>query len=270
MTETSAILHPDRAAGTLVGLAAGDRNGGPIQMALRLAESLVGLGTFDPGDVFARYLDWYRNGAFDTGPVAMAVFRRVDAGMAIKQAVEEVDVEFERRTAGCNPAHRAAPLAMAAFVEDEWLSWCAVDEAALTHGHLLAGDTAAAVAVLIRSLIRGHTLAASVERARQGRLAPVVDALTVPRPANTGGYAPEVLRAALHFVATRPSFAEALEASIEFAGPANYCPVLVGSIGGARWGASAIPSGQLDHCADLDRVWRAVRSLQGVVGEQGE
>jgi hypothetical protein len=33
---------------------------------------------------------------------------------------------------------------------------------------------------------------------------------------------------------------EVLQKSIEFAGPANYCPVLVGSLAGARWGASSI------------------------------
>jgi hypothetical protein len=31
-----------------------------------------------------------------------------------------------------------------------------------------------------------------------------------------------------------------LTAAIEFAGPSNYCPVLAGAIGGARWGASTI------------------------------
>ena len=37
----SAGMMDDRAAGLLVGLAAGDRNGGPVQMALALAETLV-------------------------------------------------------------------------------------------------------------------------------------------------------------------------------------------------------------------------------------
>jgi hypothetical protein len=44
----------DRCRGALLGLAAGDRNGGPIRMAARLAESLRELGWFDPQDIVAR------------------------------------------------------------------------------------------------------------------------------------------------------------------------------------------------------------------------
>jgi hypothetical protein len=41
---------------------------------------------------------------------------------------------------------------------------------------------------------------------------------------------------------------------VVFAGPANYCPVLVGTIGGARWGSSAIPHQALAHVDILPRV----------------
>ena len=80
-------------------------------------------------------------------------------------------------------------------------------------------------------------------------------------PGNNGGFAPDVLRAALHFVGTSACFAEALERSLAFAGPANYCPVLVGAIGGARWGASAIPPSALAHVDILPRVRAAAEAL---------
>jgi hypothetical protein len=38
---------------------------------------------------------------------------------------------------------------------------------------------------------------------------------------------------------------------MEFAGPTNYCPVLVGSIGGARWGRSQIEEELLSHHSNL-------------------
>ncbi|HKB35918.1 MAG TPA: hypothetical protein VKD72_05655, partial [Gemmataceae bacterium] len=68
------------------------------------------------------------------------------------------------------------------------------------------------------------------------------------------GYAPDVLRAALHFVGTSACFTEALKRSLAFAGSANYSPVLVGAIAGSRWGASAIPQPALAHVAILPRV----------------
>ena len=70
----------DRVRGVLVGLAAGDRNGGPSEMAVRLGESLDERQGFDLDDIGARYLQWWNQGAFDTGPTAASVFEQVAAG----------------------------------------------------------------------------------------------------------------------------------------------------------------------------------------------
>jgi ADP-ribosylglycohydrolase len=40
-----------RAIGVLLGLAAGDQIGGPVRMALRIAESLVGAGSANIHDI---------------------------------------------------------------------------------------------------------------------------------------------------------------------------------------------------------------------------
>jgi len=116
----------------------------------------------------------------------------------------------------------------------------------MTHYDPVAGEVAAGVNNLCRSLIRGNAwdvalLQCASFAGHQG-------------PGNNGGFAPDVLRAALHFVGTSASFAEALERSLAFAGAANYCPVLVGGIAGARWGGSAIPQAALAHVDILPRV----------------
>ena len=48
---------------------------------------------------------------------------------------------------------------------------------------------------------------------------------------------------------------------LDFAGPANYCPVLVGAISGARWGASAITPPALAHVDILSRIRAAADAL---------
>ena len=53
-----------------IGLAAGDKNHGPSEMAWRLASSLAELQRFDPEDVFGRYLDWHRQGRMVSPPSA--------------------------------------------------------------------------------------------------------------------------------------------------------------------------------------------------------
>jgi ADP-ribosylglycohydrolase len=145
---------------------------------------------------------------------------------------------------------------MAPFLPDDELAGCALREARLTHQHPLAGDVAAAVAVLCRALIRGEPWSHALATARVGRLQPTIQALDWdhPCPLSPGGYAPEVLRATVHFAARHDAFANALSDSLDFAGPANYCPVLVGAIAGARWGAASVPVRMLLDCDLLGRV----------------
>ena len=120
-----------------------------------LAESLLDCGGFDPADILGRYLAWWREGAFDTGPVSDRALELVAAGMPVEEATAQVHREFGGKTAGCNPAHRSPPLAMLAAIADEDLAGCAMAEARLTHHDPLAGEVAAAVNGLCRALIRG-------------------------------------------------------------------------------------------------------------------
>jgi ADP-ribosylglycohydrolase len=236
MTTPSAA---DRCRGVLLGLAAGDKNGGPIRMAMHVAESLRDWGRFDPADILRRYLNWWKAGAFDTGPVSDRALELITTGMPVPEATAQVHHEFGGKTAGCNPAHRSAPLSMLAAIADEDLAASTMAEAQLTHHDPLAGEVAAAVNRLCRMLIRGVPW--------DDALRPFARFIDQEGPGNNGGFAPDVLRAAVYFVGTSADFAEALERSLAFAGPANYCPVLVGTIAGARWGASAIPPTALAH-----------------------
>ena len=106
----------ERVRGVLLGLLTGDRNGGPIQMALELAWSLRPLGRFSPEDVRSRYLNWFLRRGTDTGPVSARVFELISLWVEPADAVAQVHCELKGLTAGCNPAHRAAPLAMCSFM----------------------------------------------------------------------------------------------------------------------------------------------------------
>jgi ADP-ribosylglycohydrolase len=256
----------DRARGVLLGIAAGDRIGGPVRMALFVAESLARRGGFDPADIGAGYLAWWREGAFDTGPTAARVCALAEAeGIPLEEAALRVDRDTGSMTAGCNPVHRIPPLAMCAPIPDASLASCAKQEAALTHAHALAGDAAAAGVVLCRALIRGADWDLAVAGAAEGRLRETGEALATwgtRAGLSRGGFAPEVLRAAAHFSGKSASFDETLDRAIDFAGPANYCPVLAGALAGARWGAEAIGPARLAMHGDiLDRLHAAADAL---------
>lgn len=253
----------DRAAGILIGLAAGDRNGGPIRMAVRLAESLVECQAIDVHDISTRYLAWWRDGAFDTGPTAAEVFARVEQGRSFLEAARDVHRATKGLTAGCNPAHRAAPLAAWPTRDAQTLTALARQEALLTHCHPLSGDVSAAVVAVCHALVRGANWNDALQIACHGRLPETQAALSsAPETAiSRGGFAPDVLAAAVYFVGQHDSFAPALDASLRFAGAANYCPVLVGSLGGARWGVGHVGAPLLEHCEILPRVCSAAQRL---------
>jgi ADP-ribosylglycohydrolase len=228
-------------------------------MAVRLSESLIERQRFNPEDLLTRYLGWWRTGAFDTGPTTAEVLSLINAGVPNFEAVQRVHEASGGLTAGCNPAHRCPPLAMAASLPDDELAACAFREARLTHFDPLAGD----VAVLCRGLIRGLPWEVALDRAKRGRSPATIRALGlhIGAPLSPGGFAPEVLRAAVHFVTGAGTIDGSLAESLAFAGPANYGPVLVGAIGGARWGASAIPERAMAHCEALPRVVQAAEAL---------
>lgn len=73
-------------AGVIGDLAAGDRIGGPTHIAVRLAESLLEGQGFNLDDVSSRYLAWWRDGAFDTGPTTARVLELVSSGKSFYEA----------------------------------------------------------------------------------------------------------------------------------------------------------------------------------------
>lgn len=232
-------------------------------MAVRLAASLIDHRGFDVSDIKSRYLGWWCDGAFDTGPVTGEVLRLACSGASFPQAADRVHAECGGMTAGCNPAHRSAPLAMLCRSKAGDLVEFARQDAALTHRHPLAGDVAAAVVSLCRYLIDGFPWSDALRLAAGNRLPETRRALRQSSGSaiGRGGYAPEVLAAAVHFVGASDSFDVAMRRSLEFAGPANYCPVLVGSVGGARWGAAAIPDAMTAHCEGIDHVRQLAQVL---------
>jgi ADP-ribosylglycohydrolase len=217
------------------GLAAGDTIGGPTAIAAVLAKSVIDTGYYDPQLTADRYLDWWRAEGFDTGPVfALVMGARVE-GATTEEAVTQAHEALDGQTAGCNPAHRAPALAVTLDTDISGLVEAVRADAALTHHDPLAGDVAAAVAVLCRVLMDGASWEEAKAVAADGRLPETVAAIAADSDAlpTASGYAPEVLAAAVYFLDRYPVDV-VLTAAKTFAGGANYCPIIVGAIGWAE------------------------------------
>jgi ADP-ribosylglycohydrolase len=172
-------------------------------------------------------------------------------------------------TAGCNPMHRAAPLGLVLAIPDDALAQAATRDAAITHAHALAGEAAAAAAVLLRLVIRGVAWEAAATRAATGRAPLVASAMARWRdaPADSGGFAPVVLHAAMHFAGTAARFDTALSAALSFAGPSNYAPVTAGTLAGARFGAHAIDRSSIAPVHDMAELERMAETLAANSGD---
>ena len=253
----------DRVKGVLLGLAAGDRIGGPTQMATLLGESLVEDSTYVSKNLEKKYIDWWSERGFDTGNVSEKVFSLVSRGMPIYTAVNKVDQEMKGMTAGCNPVHRSAPIAMSVHLHDDEIAGIAERESLLTHKHHLAGLVSATNVQLVRSLIRGAGWSEAIKQ-MDNTCSPVIcDAFKDARNGKifSDGYSPHVLGAAIYFLNTSKTFDEMLEKAIDFSGDDNYCAVLSGSLGGARWGASSISENWFVGFTDIDKVNLVASSL---------
>ena len=229
-------------------------------MALILGDSLSAQRGLDLADLATRYLTWHQTGAFDSGPTWAAVFARHARGMPIEQAAAQVHAACGGLTAGTNPAHRVAPIGCLPR-PPETLAAMARAEARLTHLHPDAGEAAAAMALLIHHLLAGEPWPEARRRTAESLVGSVACVVRgdVTGPLSPGGYAPETLRAALWFMEAHADFTTALDASFVFAGPANYCPVLVGALAATRWG---VPAGMSTELAEAARgCFRSLRMM---------
>ena len=151
-------------------------------------------------------------------------------------------------------------------------------ESSITHSHSLSYLVSLATAIILRNLITGSSFAQAVDAAllhrkfqkkndtltkfladiAQDKLIVEVLKDTEGTKLNDGGYSPDVLRAALYWIRKTDNFTDAVEHSIAFAGPANYCPVLVGAFAGALYGESSITEKNLSKVTKKNPVERVV------------
>ena len=209
-----------------IGFQRGDKNGGPTELAKILSNSLVACNGFNQSDLVKRYYHWWNTDAFDTGPTFAMVFQKVSQGISIEDASVQVHKQLNGMTAGCGPAHRRAPLAGFKDIPPNQLIDFAIQEARITHHHPDAGNCSAVMVLLCRYLIEGNSWAVSKELVSQNKEMKSTWINIQNAKLNKGGYVLDVMHSAIHFL----NLEDALEKSLKFAGPANYCPVIVGVI----------------------------------------
>jgi len=125
-------------------------------MARNLARSLAERDGFDPEDVVARHLAWFRSGPPDMGAITRNVLRRVDAGVPAPEAARAV---WEERgpeiSAGNGSVMYCAPLGLAYANHAHLLPDLGPRLSGLTHHDDRCGTAVVAVTLAVGSLVRG-------------------------------------------------------------------------------------------------------------------
>jgi len=209
-----------------IGFQRGDKNSGPTELAKILSDSLKACNGFNKSDLIKRYYHWWNTDAFDTGPTFAMVFEKVSKGISIEDASFKVNKQLKGATAGCGPAHRIAPLAGFINIPANQIIDFARQEARITHYHPDAGNCSAVMALLCRYLIEGYSWDESKNFVNQNAELKSTWINIQNANLNKGGYVLDVMHSAFYFLNEK----DALEKSLKFAGPANYCPVIVGII----------------------------------------
>lgn len=288
----------ERVYGLALDLAVGDDNGGPVEMALCLMQSLLNCRPkYCALDVGSRYLSWFRDPlnrhvVWDTGPTAAKVFRNSKVASDLPGQALILHRDLDGQTAGVNPVHRVAPLAIAAWLDPLQMQAAAWEEAGLTHHHDLARGCCVVLTVLCRRLILGDDwigclrVALGLPQLEPAAFAPLramlATSLAVAEDnvctatgavaarfnnVGNGGFCIEALGAALHFAVLAKSFADGLCESKSFAGPANYCPVLVGALLGARFGVHQVAAMTKTRSHTEEQYEALLRKLRALAEE---
>src|SRR4029453_7438711 len=198
-----AVDVADRITGSVLGLALGDALGAPFEgrmaaevpdplpalelpwmglppgsttddtaMARNLVRSLAALAEFDPDDLVARHLEWFRSGPRDGARFTPRVVSRGDGGDYAFEAARSV---WEGRgpevSAGNGSVMYCAPLGLAYVGRPEELIEVAPRLSALTHFDERCGTAVLGVTLTVAALTRGQ----SPEGAVATGLAAVVD-----------------------------------------------------------------------------------------------
>jgi ADP-ribosyl-[dinitrogen reductase] hydrolase len=229
-------------------------------MARNLVQSLGERGAFDPEDLMARHLEWFRSDPPDVGTLTRKVLRRVAAGQSAAEAARQV---WEERgpevSAGNGSVMYCAPLGVAYAHRPHELIELAPTLSALTHFDGRCRTAVLAVTLAAAAVIRGDDREAAVGTAlgavrdHEGgeELEFLVDAVGSQRPVDgpDQGFCLFTVAIGLRALARGDPFEPALRRVVALGGDTDTNGAVAGALVGAAVGGSGLPDGWLGRLA---------------------
>lgn len=188
-------------------------------MALAICDSYRELGRIDVEDIRARFVRWYRQGAYTVDGL-------FDIGNATRAALERGHGLSGEWDNGNGSLMRTVPLAYADATDDEVRA-----VSAITHAHAVSTEACVAMVNVARELIGGADVADVVGDAA-GRPA---------KDIKSGGYVRDTYDAALWCLANTSSYAECVLSAVNFGDDTDTTAAVAGALAGIVYGMEGIP-----------------------------
>jgi len=301
------VVLPDRIVGSVLGLALGDALGAPFEdrraadipdpvpalelpwmglppgsttddtaMARNLVRSLVRSLTardgFDPDDLLARHLEWFRSDPPDVGVLTRRVLSRVDRG---EDAFEVARAVWEERgpevSAGNGSVMYCAPLGLAYASRPEELLEVAPRLSALTHYDERCRTAVLAVTLTAAALARGQSpdaavaaaLGAVVDREGGEELEYLVEMVGVARRVDgpDRGFCLFTAGVGLQSLLGTGDFETEVKRVVSLGGDTDTNAAVAGALLGALVGEGGLPSAWLDRLQDRNEIGHEAQAL---------
>jgi len=297
MSEADPIL--DRFLGTVLGSAAGDAMGGPLefqppsppdarvtemigggwqqlepgewtddtQMTICVIESLLSKRVFDPDDIANRFIVWMSSRPRDIGVHTSKVLQAIAEGEPWETASHNAYIS-NPSDAPNGSLMRCAPLSLFFYRHSEFLTELSPVLSRITHAHPDCEWACVFLNVLITGLLGGGRVIDAIETAYESidggsneLKERIGSAMNATCSAEPTGYVLDTLEVALWVFLHTETFRDAIETAINMGGDADTVGAVTGALAGAKYGAMAIPPEWLNTLHQVDRLCKYADGL---------
>lgn len=201
-------------------------------MALAICDSYRELGRIDVDDIRARFVRWYREGAYTVDGL-------FDIGGTTARALDQGAGCAAGSNNGNGSLMRTVPLAFMDATEEEVRA-----VSAITHAHPTSTEACVRMVRVARALSAGESPAAVAEEIAARPVEEV----------RSGGYVLDTFDAALWCLATTSSYRDCVLAAVNLGDDTDTTAAVAGALAGIVYGAESIPPEWLDALRGKDVI----------------
>lgn len=282
----------DRFRGVLLGIAAGDALGAPLefqeardtshfitdmvgggwlhlapgewtddtQMTLCVVDSLLSTRVFDPDDIAKRFVVWSETQPKDIGSHTKKVLQAISDGIPWEQASREVQ-EQNPDGAANGSLMRCAPLSLFVYQNPDYIASLSPVLSRITHSHPDCEWACVFLNVLLSHLLVGKSKQEAVDGAysictgASDALKERIGRAMEPLcETSPTGYVLDTLEVALWSFLHTSDLESALLVSVNRGADADTVGAVVGALAGARYGMAGIPARWLNLLYERDHL----------------